>query len=361
VYSPSGHLVYHREPLNAGLWAVKFSLEKLEVTGEPFLAIPNVALGTVSRDGTLVYAQGGTTRRARLAFCDRTGRIERTIGAPQDLQSFMALAPDGERVAIRTNGEDPDVWIVDTTRETQTRFTFTDSREAWPSWSPDGALLYFQNTTLQPCTTFVKRADGTGEIHRVMFGGNGYPTPDGSRFVYTLFDEAKNSYSLWSVPLGADGLASGEPSAFLPTNSIYWEPRVSPDGNFIAYCSLESGRNQIYLKRFPSGDGKWQVTVDTGFWPHWRGDSKELYFATDAGVFAVSVGGGGAPVLGTPTLLFARPGKIATMPNGWPDVFDVTPDGNRFLIMVPADTERTERTPALVVVENWASTLHVGK
>jgi hypothetical protein len=66
-------------------------------------------------------------------------------------------------------------------------------------------------------------------------------------------------------------------------------------------------------------------------------------------------------VLGTPTLLFERPGKIGALPFGWPDAFDVTRDGNRFLIMVPAESERTERTPALVVVENWASTLGGGK
>jgi serine/threonine-protein kinase len=359
-YSPSGHILYHREPTNVGLWAVPFSLRKMEPHGEPFLAIPDVSQGTVAGEGTLVYAQGGNSRTAQLAFCDRTGKVERTVGPPMDMQSYFALSPDGSRVAIRINGENTDLWIVDTRRETRTRFTFGEVSETWPSWSSDGTRIYFQDAMVPPCTTFVKAADGTGEVRKVVVGGHGSLASDDSRIVYSRQSEDGSS-DLWSVPLGPDGAPAGEPSVFLETKDVCWAPRFSPDGRFVAYSSDESGDMEIYLKRFPSGDGKWQVTQGGGFWPRWRTDGRELYFANDEEVYVVSVELGSLPVLGTPALLFARPGRIGALPFGLPDAFDVAPDGTRFLVQMPADTSRAERTPALIVVQDWAGSLLTAK
>ena len=38
------------------------------------------------------------------------------------------------------------------------------------------------------------------------------------------------------------------------------------------------GRYDVYVRSFPDGAGKWQVSVNGGAWSRWRSDGKELYY-----------------------------------------------------------------------------------
>jgi|SRR5271157_6454256 len=76
-----------------------------------------------------------------------------------------------------------------------------------------------------------------------------------------------------------------------------WE--ITPD------TSLESGRPEIYVQSFPPGSGKWQVSNEGGGTPRWRGDGREIYFASLRGVYASSVASkGNGLVFGVPQKLF---------------------------------------------------------
>jgi hypothetical protein len=122
----------------------------------------------------------------------------------------------------------------------------------------------------------------------------------------------------------------------------------------LAYTSTETGREETYVTHFPSGSGKWQISQNSGLFPLWRGDSKELYFlgfgnnATTA-VFAVSVNANGeAFESGQVRQLFSI---SYTAPLGYP--YDVAPDGQKF---VQATSPESVSTP-LVLVTNWMSEL----
>jgi hypothetical protein len=122
------------------------------------------------------------------------------------------------------------------------------------------------------------------------------------------------------------------------TDSVPPSPQVSPDGKWIAYQSNETGRAEIYVKSFPEGPGKWQVSTDGGLWPRWRGDGKELYFVAAPNVMAADIQvTGGSVQPGVPRSLFtltADPSLTAGQPVGYLR-YAVAPDGQRFLIPVP--------------------------
>jgi dipeptidyl aminopeptidase/acylaminoacyl peptidase len=141
------------------------------------------------------------------------------------------------------------------------------------------------------------------------------------------------------------------PVRFVEAPTIQSQPRFSPDGRYLAYTSLESGRVEVYLKAFPSGDGKWQVSVNGGNVPRWSGIGDKLFYverapgSTEPKVLEVDVVMQPFLRLGTPRVLFTATGAV---PAGW----DVSPDGQRFIYLREVPNPRQE-TPALTVVENW--------
>jgi len=121
----------------------------------------------------------------------------------------------------------------------------------------------------------------------------------------------------------------------------------SPDGNWIAYSSDESGLVEVYVESFPTHGGKRQISLAGGSGPRWRADGKELYYySLDGTLMAVSVTGSGASLTtGTPIVFPFRPAAATTGPS-----YAVTRNGQRFLLsaIVAADAKA-----ALSVVQNW--------
>jgi hypothetical protein len=128
----------------------------------------------------------------------------------------------------------------------------------------------------------------------------------------------------------------------------------SPDGPFEAYVSRESGQNEIYVRSFPDGDGRWQVSKDGGVDPRWRRDGKELFYLQGTKVMAVEISSSPTFQPGTPKELFEAPFAQA---GDWSrnSAYDVSPDGKRFLATVPA-AQNLSDTPITVVL-NWQAGL----
>ncbi len=356
VVSAGGMLLFYRTPLNRGLWAQPVSLSNYEPAGEPFLVLPEVGNPSVAEDGTLVYVRGSASRMTRLVWIDRNGRVGDPIGDLQQMYPNPRLAPDGRRVAVRsTEGDDRDIWIHDAVRGTRTRLTFEADLQSYPYWSPDGQWLYYQTGTGNEPRIMVRRSDGTGTPRELVTGGYFSVSADGAYLLYTAYNGKE--WDLWYAPLGPDATLSGDPVLFLQTTvSNYW-PQLAPNGKYLAYLSAESGHDEVYIKEFPSGQGKWQVSTQGGFWPRWSGDGSELFYVRGNDLITVPVSYEPTLALGAPRVLFTHAPSGVQRILGWPDAFDVTPDGQRFVFLQSADDEADAVDPALVVVQNAAREL----
>jgi serine/threonine-protein kinase len=349
TYSATGHILYRRQPANSGIWALPFSLKNHEVTGEPFPVVPGGDVPSVSNEATLVYARGATSRQTQLAWVDRSGKLLSPVGQPQEGWPFPVLSPDEQRVAIAVaEQETREIWIHDLTRGTKSRLTFgAQATYAVPWWYRSGDRLLYDNGSSYPFSTRSKAADGSGEDLEVAKGWSSSLSPDGRYVVYTVMDP-NTATDIWLRDLSS----RSEPVALVKAAGSQIWPRVSGDGRYVAYVSDETGRFEIYLKRFPGGEGKWQVSVSGGFWPHWSRQGDRIYYANGDTLMEVNVStGGSSPQLGNPQEIFTRPPLGWALIFNWPAGFDVSSDGQRFLINLPVGQAPENR--AYILVQNW--------
>ncbi len=357
VYSRSGHLVYGPSDVgDRGLWALPFSLETLEPNGEAFPIDTGGHWATVSRNGTLAYADqaGLATNERTLVWRNREGGLLETVGQPQSMNQ-LALSPDGRRVAVRSNeGENMDIWVHDLTRSTNTRLTFEDVSEDQPEWSPSGREIVYRRNNEGPGDSLMRKAaDGTGEAIVLVESetrlGNPTWSHDGRYLAYSEINgEALNDIRY--VELGTDGTAS-EPVTFLSTPAHEFQPKLSPDGRFLAYASRESGSYQVYVQPFPDGAGKWQVSVNGGSRPRWSSDGSELFYVDGRFLMVVSVSTEQGFTLGQPQALFESLDLVRV--NG---SYGVSADGQRIMTVALVATAQDGEEPAppsIRIVQNW--------
>jgi len=197
-----------------------------------------------------------------------------------------------------------------------------------------------------------KLEDGTGDAVVLIEGGpvlaNPAWSPDGQYLVYQSSGQGTTKSDLHYLERQANGAAS-EPVTILNTPAVERVPKVSPDGRFLAYLSDESGRNEVYVRPFPSGAGRWQASVDGGTQPLWSRDGTELYYVDGLALMAVSVTLEPVLTLGHPQRLFESQdlfNRVVSL------TYDVSADGQRFLTIAPFPDEDAP-APTIRVVENW--------
>ena len=285
-----GHIFWVRERF---LMARPFSAERLEFTGEAFAIGEDVALAqgawraaySVSEAGPIVF-QGGSAGAQALNVFNRDGKVTRSIGEPANY-SYLRMSPDDRflaaTVADATSGRS-DIWVYDMERNVGSRLTFHDAQDTNPVWSPDGKRFAFTSNRDGKSGIYVRAADGTGNAE-LLFSGEGRAepwdwSPDGKHLV---FNYGVGKYDIWILPL--DG---GEAYPFLATDFDEGYCRFSADGRWLAYLSNEAGRYDLYVTRFPSGDGKWQISKNGADWlMGWNADSNEVYYLDDDGDLGV--------------------------------------------------------------------------
>jgi hypothetical protein len=347
LYSPTGHILYRRQPSNSGIWALPFSLARLEVTGEPFLVAPDGDVPSVSSDGTLVHVKGGELRLAQLVWMDRTGKVLSPIGAPQQEWPFPELSPDGVRVAVAAKEKEiSDIWIHDTGRGTHSRLSAGAVPYSSAGWSPDGSRLVYSGGNGPPFSVMIKSADGGDAPKTLAAGWGGSISADGKYVLYANPDP-DTDWDLWYLEVQGNG----KPISLLKAPGIQVWPRLSPDGKLFVYASDEGGSTEIYLKRFPRGDGKWQVSDTGGYWPRWNRKGDHLYYVRGDTVMEVDVTTQPEVRLSPPRPVFTRKPLGWSLILGWPPGFDVSPGEERFV--VPQPVAEKQENGGIVVVENW--------
>ena len=220
-------------------------------------------------------------------------------------------------------------------------------------WSPDGKSLVYGGNWVGVPHLFRKAADGSGGEQKLLETPNVREVPfsvsgDGRYIAYNRLDSTTATRSdVWALPLFGDG----KPFPLVATEFNEVVPMISPDAKWLAYMSDESGRFEVYIRPFPAGAGKWQVSSGGGALPHWRRDGKELIFVTlDQQLMAVEVRESGASVtLGVPHALFKY--NAVSGPDG---PFTVSADNQKFVV----NRLSTDAAPApLTLVTNWTAEL----
>ena len=323
--------------------AAPFDAQSLEVLSPPVPVVSDVitnhAQGTshfdFSADGVLVYLRGSPeSNYFRLSWVDRAGRAEPFPMGSRDFRRAR-IAPDGRQIALRETKGNDDIWIYDIARETLGRVTSEWDNVA-PRWTPDGESVLYN--TLIPSRGAVlssKAADGSaGELQIADLGVLALGSeiaPDLGAVAYVQLGD------IFVLPLAEpDRAVNFTKSDFREAN-----PSIAPNGKWIAYTTDESGRPEIVAQPFPEPGRKISISSRGGRWPIWNPNGRELFYLEGANLISVDVQLEPELRVGASRVLFERP-NIAS--------FDVTPDGERFLIIV----DNTESMPTQIeVVLNW--------
>jgi len=357
-YYSAGHLLFLRETT---LMAQPFDSERLMLAGEAFPIADQIrVLGAAnffaaSEAGVLVYQTGtGTAASVQLRWFDRAGKEVALLGGRGDSFS-VELSPDGTRAAINIRDRPRntlDVWLYDVSRGVRTRLTFDPGREGATVWSPDGTRVAFDSDRAGPLHLYWKPSSGIGAEEPIPgseSAGRTYSwSADGRYLLFQTRASGAPNQQLWALPLAGDR----KPFPFLQTPFDATRARFSPDSRWVAYTSRESGREEVYVVPFPKADGRWQVSTAGGSWSRWRRDGKELfYLAPDNTLMAAAVDGENATFqVRAVRPLFNAPLDLDE--NLYP--YDVSPDGQRFLMVTLAESSSTPIT----VVTNWAVDLN---
>jgi len=299
-----------------------------------------LAQGQSSQDEKSKQAKAQNIARAfelnarTLTLFDRQGKELRRVG-PRALYGAVVFSPDSKRVAvIKTDleKENQDVFVVDMATGASTQITAGQSREfsIGPVWSPDGSQVAYaalRGGNFEICR---KASNGQGS-EEILYKLPGIAVPtdwsaDGRFLVISSGDLSGGVFS--ALPMTGSGDRKLI-EIFRSTKQVQ-AGRVSPDGRLLAYFSNESGKNEMYVRRFDPGAGPadpvgpWQISdqgaLGGGFW---RSDGKELYYlGADRGVMAVAVTTSPSVAFGKAKELFHIPDSLGASSG------DFSRDGN---------------------------------
>ena len=351
-YAPSGHLLFGQ---GGTLMAVPFDRQRLEISGAAVPVVKGVlqsptngaAQYSISANGSLAYALGGVQSvQRRMVWVDRKG-VEQALPAPARTYRFPRLSPDRQRVAATIEESESHIWVYDLRRETPTRWTFEGSINLMGAWTPDGKRIAFQSDREGPQNIYWQLADGGGGLERLTTSKytnapNSW-SPDGQALAFIEI-HPDTGYDISVLRL-----SDRKVQPFLQTRFTESAPAFSPDGHWLAYISDESGHFETYVQPYPGPGGKWQISTDGGTEPVWNRNGRELFYRQGNKMMAVDVTAEPSFSVGKPKMLFEGPYQPtpATFPN-----YDVSTDGQRFLMLKPSESAQAALTQINVVL-NW--------
>ena len=318
--------------------AVPFDPRTARTTGQAITVLEGVNLGlagaakfAVSRNGWAVYVEA-VARQRRLTLVDRRGAAT-PLAVESQPYSDPRFSPNGRDLAVTVlypgGGLAGDIWVINVARATMSRLTF-DGSDQFPDWSDDGQRIIY--TTLRGANGVFWKSS-SGGVAEPLIRGTKRPvfeatiTNDGKHLIYRENGIPGDLYYVRRDSASA-------PRVLLDSRFDERSPAISSDDRWVAYVSNESGRDEVYVRPFPVGAGRWVISAAGGTEPRWRRDGRELFYRNADTLFAVQIDGRAAFTVGTRTALFTG----AYHANARHAAYDVQPDGQRF-IFVTGDTD----------------------
>ena len=349
-YVPTGHLVFVRDKT---LYAVSFDLEKLKVKGSVKPVVQGISesdLGCAhfafSENGTLLYLPALPDKRS-LVYVGRTGVVE-PVGVPPRPYKTVRVSPDGNLLALTIDDkEDKNIWIFDRARLTHRQLTF-DGKSWGGIWTQDGKRVIFDRDIGRPFLPMWTLADGSGQAEPLTeaekvtekndfwFWVSYCLSPDGS----CLLGGRTN---IWVLPMES----KGDPWPFITMADFQRHPAFSPNGQWVAYDSTETGRAEVYVRSFPGPGSIETVSTEGGYEPIWSRDGKELFYRNADKMMFVTIETEQEFKAGVPQELFK--GQFWGSATEFYNTYDVAPDGRFLMFQEPGGS-----TPlGINVVLNW--------
>jgi Tol biopolymer transport system component len=349
----------------ASLFAHKIDISALTLTGTPELVASGIAPNhlferwqmtiSASTGGVLAYpaTRGGSA--GQLRWFDRTGKAGDSIASPPEVEYINpAISPDGTMVAANRVDQQTgrwDIWLVDTTRGGPSKLTTNPADDFDPVWSPDSKEIVFAS----------RRGERLGLYRQAVTGGSGaepvvefddselVPTDWSQDGQYILYQRTLlRAWGIWALPLSGDR----KPILIMDDEFSPYAPHISPDGQWLAYNSFESGPAEVFVRRFLADGPKKQISHGGGVHPRWTRDGKELvYWSPPGGIYAHAMSMTGSTItVGPRQTLLDRP--VLSLIDGRTH-YDITRDGNGLLVRQPAGPTG----PGIKVILNWTSKL----
>jgi Tol biopolymer transport system component len=263
---------------------------------------------------------------------------------------MLALSPDGRSVAFTADEQgNQDVWVYEMDRGTK-RLTLDPAVDYEPTWSPLSDSIVFNSERNAISDLYITAADGSGQLRRLESG----PYPDWApnwshgHILYHVALPPPNNRDIWYMAVPS----AETPIPFLQTSANEGIPQLSPDGRYLAYQSDATGRDEVYVCSFPSGEGKMQISLKGGRHPRWNPSGNELFYI-ETGTWTLML----VSVTQQPTFSHDDPEPLFTekqagvmLESEWPynpANYDVYPDGQHFVMI------KGEIPPTMTIVQNW--------
>ena len=363
IYSPTGHLLFTRGDV---ILAVRFDLGRFEARGTPVavwsglytpLALQPSGF-TLTEDGSICYRPGQVGGQRALAFLDARGNLTPWSGERRLFRGPTVPSPDGRRfLCTITNARGLDeIWISDVDHPGLRRLGTDPNGDCnFPTWSPDGQTVAYRRVAEDDRDGIYVRSAAGGEPRRILRPRQTIDyfiaswLPDGSALLLDRFVAGKTHVLL--LPLAGAEADTSRLRPLLSGATGTNNPRISPDGRWLAYQSDEIGKNEFYVAPFGAGGAVGtpvQVSSGGADLCAWSADGKSFYFDDDRRrLMRVSI-------TATPALAVSPPVQVADLEKLRVAAWSLLRDG-RFLVSLRGGDEG--ETTRLDLIQNWTEAL----
>ena len=252
------------------------------------------------------------------------------------------------------------LWIYDLSGDTQIQQLTFEGDNQRPVWTPDSQRITFSSDRDGTVSLYWMPADGSGVAERLTTAEEGTShrpgswSPDGQTLLFNVEREVTTDWDIWML----SGSAHETQSLYDMPDTIYLGPELSPNGEWLAYgagSSVQAGLD-IYVEPFPPTGSRRRISRNGGYFPLWSPDGDRLFYRPTSATTRITLRS--VDVVTEPAFAFSNEQTLPIegfMVVAYHRDYDITPDGERFVMVFPADqTESSESSlRQIILVQNW--------